>query len=239
MLPDYLQVPEALKTHSELIKRGVILDEPLNIGSVYATHAFQPPRFVVKVLSPASEEEAIISRLQHDRSARNHLIPCEIIPSDPALLLMPSVCNIAWPMRRERNFFIKLCTLLKVFRQIAEGIDHLHSLRIAHLDMCFGNVMIAAPHVEREHPRTKAGRVYIIDFDRSRQLDLGPGLHPPIELPSTQYEPPLQMKTFDPYSWDVYCMGRLFEHLTEVSIPSASSSPFRSRRTVADRGLEI
>nr|VWO97437.1 Protein kinase domain-containing protein [Ganoderma boninense] len=166
MLPDHLQVPEALKTHPELIKRGVILEEPLNIGSVYTTNAFPPPRFVVKVLSPASEEEAVITRLQRDRSSRNHLTPCEIIRSDPTLLLMPAVCNVAWPMRRERSFFIKLCTILKVFRQIAEGIDHLHSLRIAHLDMCFGNVMIAAPHVEREHPGTKAGRVYIIDFDR-------------------------------------------------------------------------
>ena len=87
---------------------------------MYATHAFQPPRFVVKVLSPASEEEAVITRLQRDRSSRNHPTPCEIIRSDPALLLMPSVCNVAWPMRRESDFFIKLCTLLKVFRQIAE-----------------------------------------------------------------------------------------------------------------------
>ena len=95
-------------------------------------------------------------------------------------------------------------------------------------DLCFGNVVAAVDETEEEHPRTKAGRVYIIDFDRSRQLELGPGRQPAVALPSTQFKPPLQMKAFDPYSWDVYCMGKLFEQLTKVSFPSFA---FRSHRS--------
>ncbi|PIL34764.1 hypothetical protein GSI_02551 [Ganoderma sinense ZZ0214-1] len=213
-LPDHLKVPEALKTHPELIKRNLVLDHPLNIGSVYATSGHTPPQFAVKILDPASEEEAIVDRLQRDTSSRNHLIPCEIIRADRTLLVMPYVFRVDRPIRRERDPVKRLLVLLKVFHQIAEGVDHLHGLHIAHIDLCYGNVMAALEDSERAHPRTKAGRVYIIDFDRSRQLELGPGRQPAIELPSTQYKPPLHMKSFDPYSWDVYCMGNLFERLT-------------------------
>ena len=94
-------------------------------------------------------------------------------------------------------------------------------------DLCFGNVVAAVDETEKEHPQTKAGRVYIIDFDRSRQLELGPGRQPAVVLPLTQYKPPLQMKAFDPYSWDVYCMGKLFEQLTKVGLPSLVFSSHR------------
>ena len=86
-------------------------------------------------------------------------------------------------------------------------------------------MLVALDRNERANPRTKAGRLYIIDFDRSRKLELGPGRQHAIELPSTQYEPPLQMKAFDPYSWDVYCMGKLFERLTTVRLPSLIFTP--------------
>lgn len=84
--------------------------------------------------------------------------------------------------------------------------------------------MAALEDTEKEYPQTKAGRVYIIDFDRSRQLEFGPGRQSPIELPSTQYKHPLQMTSFDPYSWDVYCMGKLFARLTNVRLLSLSLS---------------
>ena len=210
----------------------------------------------MKVLNPANEEAAIIERLQHDRSTRNHLIPCEIVRSDPTLLVMPSVPDIDGPIRRAESPLMKFCTILKVFHQIAE-VRSIHTshvpvcshtgdrvsityiLSTSHTsyapfhflralltvvrtpqDLCFGNVLAAGDKTEKEHPQTKAGRVYIIDFDRSRQLERGPGRQPAIELPSTQYKPPLQMKAFDPYSWDVYCMGRLFQKLTKVNLPS-------------------
>ena len=137
MLPDYLVIPEALKSHPELIRRGVVLDQPLNIvrapktvldlcrrarlqGSVYATSASNPPQWVVKVLNPANEEEAIIHRLQRDTSPRNHVIPCEIIESNPTLLVMPYARDVDWPFCQETNTLIKLRTLLHVFHQITE-----------------------------------------------------------------------------------------------------------------------
>ena len=83
--------------------------------------------------------------------------------------------------------------------------------------------MAALKDTEEKYPQTKAGRVYIIDFDRSRQLALGPGRQSPIELQSTQYKHPLQMTSFDPYSWDVYCMGMLFQRLMNVSLLSLVS----------------
>ncbi|KAM5541282.1 hypothetical protein V8D89_005211 [Ganoderma adspersum] len=212
-LPDYLKIPEDLKTHPELIKRHLELDFPLNIGSVYATSGLEPPQFVVKVLNSANEEEAIVDRLQHDTSTKNHLVPCEIIRSDRTFLVMPYVPRVDQPIRREKDPLKRLHVLLKVFHQIAEGVEHLHSLRIAHIDLCYGNVMAALKDTEEKYPQTKAGRVYIIDFDRSRQLALGHGRQPAIELPSTQYQHPLQMTSFDPYSWDVYCMGMLFQRL--------------------------
>ncbi|KAM5541292.1 hypothetical protein V8D89_005221 [Ganoderma adspersum] len=213
-LPEYLKIPEALRAHPELVKRDLVLDYPLNIGSVYATSGLNRPQFVIKLLNPATEEAAIVDRLQHDTSTRNHLVPCEIIRSDRTLLVMPYVPRVDQPIRREKDPLKRLRVLLKVFHQIAEGVEHLHSLRIAHIDLCYCNVMVALKDTEEKYPQTKAGRVYIIDFDRSRQLALGPGRQPAIELPSTQYQHPLQMTSFDPYSWDVYCMGMLFQRLT-------------------------
>ena len=57
----------------------------------------------------------------------------------------------------------------------------------------------------------------MIDFGTSRQLTLGPGVHNAITLPPTQIPPPNGLKHFDPYSWDVYCLGYVFEDLMEVS----------------------
>ena len=86
----------------------------------------------MKVLNPANEEAAIIDRLQHDRSTRNHLIPCEIVRSDPTLLVMPSVPDIDGPIRRAESPLMKFCTILKVFHQIAE----VRSIHTSHVPVC-------------------------------------------------------------------------------------------------------
>ena len=65
--------------------------------------------------------------------------------------------------------------------------------------------------------RVDAGKIYLIDFQMSRQLKLPPGRQPAILLPETQVPPPGDLKHFDPYSWDVYCLGHVFEDLMEVS----------------------
>lgn len=59
-------------------------------------------------------------------------------------------------------------------------------------------------------------RLYIIDFNISRQFALGPGVQRAITLPGAQLEPPNGLEHFDPYSWDVYCAGRTLEFIAEV-----------------------
>ena len=59
--------------------------------------------------------------------------------------------------------------------------------------------------------------MYFIDFHTSRQLALGPGRQPPILLPPSQEEKPSGVTTLDPYSFDVYCAGKLMQFLLKVS----------------------
>ena len=60
-------------------------------------------------------------------------------------------------------------------------------------------------------------RTYIIDFDTSRQLSLGPGDQHAITLPPTQLPPPNHHTHFDPYSWDIYCLGQVYKAAIRVS----------------------
>ena len=63
-------------------------------------------------------------------------------------------------------------------------------------------------------------RAYIIDFGFSRRLELGPGCQPAIELPHTIWARPREGAThFDPYAWDMLCVGRSFKSLLKVSAP--------------------
>lgn len=66
------------------------------------------------------------------------------------------------------------------------------------------------------HETVVEHRLYIIDFNTSRQFALGPGVQRAITLPGAQLEPPNGLEHFDPYSWDVYCAGRTLEIITEV-----------------------
>ena len=58
--------------------------------------------------------------------------------------------------------------------------------------------------------------MYLIDFESCRQFEHGPGAQTAVPLPHTHVVPPLGMKSFDPFSWDVYCLGRTLEVMTEV-----------------------
>lgn len=65
--------------------------------------------------------------------------------------------------------------------------------------------------------RLAAERAYIIDFGTSRQLSLGPGVQTAMPLLYAQVPRPRDMDYFDPYSWDVYCLGKLLENMAQVS----------------------
>ena len=64
--------------------------------------------------------------------------------------------------------------------------------------------MAATAREASSDPRVEAGRVYIIDFDRSRRLPLKQGAQGPVILPDTICSPPSGITKLDPYSWDVY-----------------------------------
>lgn len=76
---------------------------------------------------------------------------------------------------------------------------------------------MATDYEARMDSRLVAWRAYIIDFGTSRQLSLGPGVQAAIPLRYAQVPRPLDMDYFDPYSWDVYCLGKLFEYMMRVS----------------------
>ena len=65
-------------------------------------------------------------------------------------------------------------------------------------------------------PRLKTRKLYIIDFDRSRKLQLKPGVQGAIALPETVCRPPPGITHLDPYSWDMYCAGHLLLQFLEV-----------------------
>ncbi|KAI0357939.1 hypothetical protein OH77DRAFT_1398161 [Trametes cingulata] len=83
--------------------------------------------------------------------------------------------------------------------------------------------MVALPCNTPYQAKLIAHRIYIIDFDIARQFPLGPGAQPAIVLPETQPRPPNGLTEFDPYSWDVYCLGWMLEYFLKVSIPGRTA----------------
>ena len=67
------------------------------------------------------------------------------------------------------------------------------------------------------------GELYFIDFGQSRQLTLGPSFQPPIVLPASQEDKPLEVTMFDPYSFDVYCVGKVMQSMLLVGTVTVHS----------------
>ncbi|KAM5541232.1 hypothetical protein V8D89_005161 [Ganoderma adspersum] len=229
-MPSLLEVPDWLKDHPDLRSRGIKLHMGIKpYGSLYYTArpiGSAIPQYVIKVLDPATEEGPISERLQDNPSSPNHGLPSEIIASEPRLLVMPFAGRLSslGYKNRPTSFF------LDVYHQIIEGVEYLHRLRIAHLDICLENVLYAYPAQAATDARLVEGKVYIIDFHTSRQLTLGPGIQPPIVLPSSQEKKPAGVTTLDPYSFDVYCAGRLMQFLLKFTFLEEPDYPWIPRR---------
>lgn len=86
-------------------------------------------------------------------------------------------------------------------------------------DICVGNMLRAWHPQELEyHEQLELDKIYLIDFGGARRLELGPGHQPAIDLPASQIgKPNPSMERFDPYAWDVYCVGMSFKMMAEVS----------------------
>ncbi|KAI8982707.1 hypothetical protein BD414DRAFT_419062 [Trametes punicea] len=221
------ETPERLKSHPELQRRGIVLTDPLKIGFVYETYSLVRPRRVVKILNPRSEEGTIYEQLlRRGLSSPNHTVPCEITRIGHPLLIMPGLSVLPQLM----PLYWSLYDVLSVMYQIVEGVEFLHSLRIAHMDLCRGNVLAASREDSQYDDRLVAGKIYIIDFDTSRRFKLGPGVQPAIHLPSAQIDPPKGLTMFDPYSWDVYCLGHVLSDV--LNLKYSRKEPWLLRRYV-------
>nr|VWO99426.1 CAMK/CAMKL/KIN4 protein kinase [Ganoderma boninense] len=103
--------------------------------------------------------------------------------------------------------------ILDIYHQIIEGIEYLHRLQIVHLDIRFENIASVLEYQASTDARLVPGKLYLIDFGQSRQLALGPGCQPAIVLPARQEDKPLELTTFDPYSFDIYCVGKVMQSM--------------------------
>ncbi|EIW53694.1 uncharacterized protein TRAVEDRAFT_52813 [Trametes versicolor FP-101664 SS1] len=216
-------IPDRLLQHSELQKRGIVPTGTFKPGAVFSVKGFLEnapqfdPALVIKVLDTNGAELPIYERLlgELDRP-NNHTLPSEITTVGHPLLIMPFIGSI-WDLH---DPYSSPRFLVDFLYQFVEGVEYLHSHHIVHMDISPHNVLLGLPSNVEVHKDIVAYRLYIIDFDIARRFKLGPGVQPAITLPDTQYPPPKGLKHFDPYSWDVYCMG-----LTMESIMKASRCP--------------
>ncbi|KAI0666122.1 hypothetical protein C8Q78DRAFT_984804 [Trametes maxima] len=223
--PDPIGIPGWLKSHPELRRRGIVLSETLKPSYVFATNWRDRTvaAYAVKLVEPDTEEATIYERLGHDTTSSNPCIPCEVVRSgQPDLLIMPHIYDIDYVNYR----MLSLSSVLDMFLQIVKGIEYLHARHIAHLDVCVGNTLIAFDQHVRFNPQLATNKVYLIDFHTSRQLDFGPGHQHAVPITVSQVKPPLGLKHFDPYSWDVYCMSDLWEYMTESKYGLGATRPW-------------
>ncbi|KAI0330092.1 hypothetical protein GY45DRAFT_1251577 [Cubamyces sp. BRFM 1775] len=220
-------VPDRLLCHPELQRRGIVLREPMKPGVAFRSFAIDdgPPNrgFVVKVLDLNTQELEIYERLlDHLDSPQNHTIPCEIVRNGHPMLIMPLLSRIEHMIAKRGS---SLSGLLDIFYQIIEGVTYLHKHNIAHMDLCRGNVAGALKPQSDFHASLQLWRVYIYDFDTSLQFVHGPGRQHAITLPESQTPPPNGLTYFDPYSWDVYCLGHLLDDLMDQYVLWHKTSP--------------
>ncbi|KAI0330864.1 hypothetical protein GY45DRAFT_1250063 [Cubamyces sp. BRFM 1775] len=208
-----LEVPARLKSHPEVIRRGLEPSDPWKVGVVYSTSVLKKPLYYIKILDTDTEEAAIFQRLSRLRDSQNHTIPGELTSLDVGhpLLITPAMS----PYDALVGADTTLSHVLSAFLQLMEGIEYMHSLQIAHMDICTSNVVVGGADVGH-YPGAEPDKVYFIDFGSSRQLPLGPGSQHAITLPPSQYDPPSDITYFDPYSWDVYCAALTMQQAMEV-----------------------
>ncbi|KAI0737955.1 hypothetical protein C8Q80DRAFT_1114475 [Daedaleopsis nitida] len=230
-----LAAPDWLQHHPEIRARNIVLDVLLKPYCVWRTDARQQiSQYAVKIIPRDGRQEADIYDHLHqlNPASPNHTLPCDVIHNgregeDP-FLIMPCLEKILFgPERRKWG----LRPLLNFFQQVVEGIEFLHQLHIAHIDMYNGQVMIATEKQVVFHSQLEAGKVYIIDFGTAQCLQNPPGRQPAIELPECNCDPPLGMTRFDPYSWDIYCTGMMFRSMAaQVAQFSKRPVPWVVRR---------
>ncbi|KAI0746351.1 hypothetical protein C8Q80DRAFT_1235064 [Daedaleopsis nitida] len=224
---ELIQPPQWLIDHPALKTRNIDLSEhvgPLKLGCAFYTAHLDCPNYAIKITEPNSEEADIYDKLMsHPMGPPNHTLPCNVIRSDTEkpILIMPFLRDLMSVGQWQWS----LGTLLRQFSQILEGVEFLHNAHVAHLDIAVSNLIFAYnQEVAARHEGIKFDKIYIIDFGESRQLDFGPEQQPPIDLPPSQIPKPNGITRLDPYSWDMYCVGRVFRSLAKFTFENRGDS---------------
>ncbi|KAI0317607.1 hypothetical protein OF83DRAFT_1120522 [Amylostereum chailletii] len=164
--------------------------------------------YVVRAIPQQEGSQEVIALktlLSQPNNPRNHTVPAKIHSGPNAhLLIMPFFTPV--------DIFISttppLHILLKMIRQIIEGVTYMHELHIAHVDVAIPNIVVPDSMLAGTPPL-----IYFIDFGSSRALDAPPEhMHAleryhefagHFELPESPDGPVIM----NPYEYDVYSVG--------------------------------
>ncbi|KAL7284500.1 hypothetical protein ACG7TL_001791 [Trametes sanguinea] len=209
-----LEVPSRLKEHPELVRRGLEPVDPSKIGVVYRTSVLKEPLYYIKIVNTDTEEAAVYQRLSQRLASPNHTIPGELTPNETGhpLLIMPAMSHFGFLILTGSSLY----DTLAMFLQVIEGLEYMHSLHIAHMDVCPANIVAAPLSKDQPYPDVEPGKMYYIDFGSSLQLPFGPGVQTSVPLGPSQYALEYGIHDFDPYSWDVYCAALTLRHTLKV-----------------------
>ncbi|KAJ3017868.1 hypothetical protein NUW54_g484 [Trametes sanguinea] len=215
-----LEVPARLKSHPEVIRRGLEPVDPFKIGVVYRTSALKEPQYYIKIVDTSTQEAEVYKRLSQCLATPNHTVPGEPTPPEAGhpLLITPDLSDFEMYI----TMVSSLSETLAFFYQMLEGIEYRHSMNIAHMDVCSSNIVTASLRTDQPCPNVEPGKLYFIDFGSSLQLPLGPGVQGAIPLPPSQYGLVYGIKHFDPYSWDIYCAALTMRQTLEARAPAAA-----------------
>ncbi|KAI0749752.1 hypothetical protein C8Q80DRAFT_644845 [Daedaleopsis nitida] len=222
---DPLRPPPWVLGRPEVRRKGI--DNLPHVPKPYIVFSTRPnmdcPQWVVKIVVPGSSEVEIYEHLLKNdiSSPGNHILPIEIVRSEPPILIMPG-CRTTG----RRHFRWTLSAILDDFYQIVEGIEYLHQNHVAHMDLVFDNTTVATDATVKYHKQLKAGKIYIIDFGLSQKLPSGPGEQLAVDIGDTTLSKHLGISRLDPYSWDVLCLGHTLLYFLQVTRRTSRSTPW-------------
>ena len=119
---EIITAPDWLLAHSDIVNRGIVVLSPLKyvrpvlhflhiqIADVnpaqYGVYASETEPFcIVKIVQEGSSEARMYDILLPDlANPANHTLPCEIVRSDPPLLIMPKAQSLCWVETAARIF---------------------------------------------------------------------------------------------------------------------------------------
>ncbi|MBL8735142.1 MAG: serine/threonine protein kinase [Planctomycetes bacterium] len=115
---------------------------------------------------------------------------------------------------------------LRVVREVAEALEHVHRRAVLHRDVKPSNIML-----------TRSGRVMLVDFGLSSAEGGERLTKAGSQLGSLAYMPPEQLRgetnTLDPRC-DVYSLGASLYELLTLRLPFAEAQPSELRRRIAE-----